>query len=105
MTRINVTQKDIENGEPGCKWCPIGLAIMRKFPDLPPDLLEVGTFVMKGRPEVKFVSEYFEMSRNAVAYYKAFDLGDEVAPKSFELDWGRRQFLSLEELGNWRCSG
>ena len=105
MTRINVTKSDIESGEPGCKWCPIGLAIMREFPDLPPDLLEVGTHAMTGRPEIKFVSEYFEMSGGAAAYLQAFDRGDEMAPKSFELDWRRNEFLSLEELGSERFSG
>ena len=31
--KINVTQKDIENGEPGnCQKCAVALAVQRKFP-------------------------------------------------------------------------
>ena len=105
MTRINVLQKDIDMGEAkDCAWCPIGLAILREFPNLPPDLLAVGIGPITAKPEIKFVSRYFIMYPDSIAFMREFDSGQEVQPRKFELDWSENAFLSREELGAQRCS-
>ena len=80
-TRINITQKDIDNGKKcGCDTCPVALAIKRR--------VIKNAFVEVGLYDIGLATESISLNETTCDFVRRFDRygRNKVKPFSFTID-------------------
>ena len=86
MTTIEVTQKDIDDGEKGlCACCPVALAINRELSRPAYASVKFDTVLIKNADTGKVIT-WILMPAKVNKFVYDFDSGVEVKPFTFELD-------------------
>ena len=94
LTKIKVTQKDIDSGRSGCKVCPIALALHRKLDPIivvtPSRIPNVSAYSIAFKYYDKIDEErkyiYIDLPKVAVNFIRDFDRNGKSAVKPFEFE-------------------